>query len=438
MATVRYHVSEDGMPRKCSAKDPKDCRAKGIDGIEGKAVHFEDPAQAIEYSEKKNAEKYGKTSTISKNSKKENSSSDKSYLDMTDKEKEVFDLEGKEASLRAKLYTANDPKEYREQYKKVKEELNNVKNSSNSSNDKISEMEAEINDLRSRKEGASPEEIKRLNGLIRGKSIHLSRMEKEAAKKNKMKTESTFEEPSFTEAEGYMGTTGWVGNKAPQGYKPLTEIASDMRKDFKDAKASGYLPSDLQYSAKKGAGSSNSINVQITGLPSDREVYDYNIKENPYSNSYELEKKLKPKYQEVLNKANAIHSSYNYDGSNTMVDYFNRGFYGRAEIQDERDVAWEKQEKARNKFSRVVNNLRKEGLSDSDIAKHPEMFKAANEYDKAGKDYDKKTIFNNNLYKMARRTGRIDWNEISRVSELEAKKDTKNRIKELMKWKKLV
>lgn len=62
----RYHISEDGVPRICKAEKAKDCRAKGIDGIEGGAEHFNSAVKAIEYSEKLHSEKFGKTKTISK------------------------------------------------------------------------------------------------------------------------------------------------------------------------------------------------------------------------------------------------------------------------------------------------------------------------------------------------------------------------------------
>lgn len=68
MSTIKYHVSYDGIARICTAKDPKDCRAKGIDG-EGTVAHFENENEAIKYSEEKNAEKYGKTNSLSKKKK---------------------------------------------------------------------------------------------------------------------------------------------------------------------------------------------------------------------------------------------------------------------------------------------------------------------------------------------------------------------------------
>lgn len=387
---AKYHVNPNtGRPNLCGAEEGN-CPYKNEDG--SPAPHFETKTEARAYNEKEMSKEYGASSgTISK--KKHNS--------FTEAEIAV-----------------------------------NKK--------KIQKIEKEIEQLREMKKGSNPDEIKKINGIIRGKSINLTKLKREtislektgmtpesaalkaAAEKTKKTSaniekpavkdtpkppknipKATFEEPGVKQIEGYMGNKGWAGNKVTKGYTPLKEIAKNIRNDLKQAEAAGYLPKGYKYSVKTR--NHNAIDIEINGMPKDSEKYNYNIRQTSYGyHFYEVHTELKPEYKDVVEKVQAISNSYNYDTSNSMVDYFNKGFYGSVKVPDDSAVAWNRAEAAERKVKRIANGFKKDGFTKEEIAKKPEFIKAREDYYKLAREYKIESIRSNALYEIARTTGRID------------------------------
>jgi hypothetical protein len=78
----------------------------------------------------------------------------------------------------------------------------------------------------------------------------------------------------------------------------------------------------------------SSINVALMEAPFEAFVKDVETKGYEQLNQYylEKEKKLTPEAKEVMLKAYNISKSFNYDDSDSMIDYFDTNFYLHLEI----------------------------------------------------------------------------------------------------------
>lgn len=174
------------------------------------------------------------------------------------------------------------------------------------------------------------------------------------------KKQSGFVEPSFKEVPGYgRGSSGWRGSKRPDKYLPNKEVAKLIRKDIKDAISEGYLPKGLKVSTTSP---DNSINMVVSGLGRKRDIYEYKM--DKYGN---MQSVLKPEHQEVVDRVQNIHSSYNYDTSNAQIDYVNVGYHGGVTLAREEENYEAEIGKAARNFNKKVAELRKGGAKDEDI-----------------------------------------------------------------------
>ena len=190
---------------------------------------------------------------------------------------------------------------------------------------------------------------------------------KKGAKKQK-----EFNEPTTISVKGY-GQNAWIGskrnahNEKENGYLSAKDISTNVRQDIKEAVAAGYLPKELKYSTvlDKYAGGF-SVRTRISGLGSVYKTHDYDPQKRRYD--------LKPEYQEIVEKVNKIHDSWNYDDSNMSADYFNRGFYGDVRVITPYEEKY-------NDYQKSLNNLNK-------IAKNSSV--ESDEYKEAEKEYYEK------------------------------------------------
>ena len=163
-----------------------------------------------------------------------------------------------------------------------------------------------------------------------------------------------FVEPEIKEIEGYLGSKGWAGAKSGFSYK-MSEVAKAIRGDIKEAMRAGYLPKDIKVSIRSR---DNAIDG-IVDFGSANDDYMYELSTN-YGTDYVAAYKLRSDYQKTINKVQAIVDNYNYNSSNSQVDYFNRGFYGNV-----RELA--RRERALNRLDSLTKKkkrLRKEGVVD--------------------------------------------------------------------------
>lgn len=184
---------------------------------------------------------------------------------------------------------------------------------------------------------------------------------------------ATFEEPSRLPMKNSYTGNGWVGSKVSGGYRPVKDIAKDIRNDIKAATDAGYLPQGLKYSVSTDTYSGGaSINITAYGVGTIMDTHEY----NPMRNQLEL----KPEYKELENKLNDISDSYNSEDSDLQIDYFNRGFYGRASLASESQEKYKEYETARRKINKVINDAKKSSMVDynsevGEVLKNDETFK---------------------------------------------------------------
>lgn len=154
--------------------------------------------------------------------------------------------------------------------------------------------------------------------------------------------------PTINENAGYMGTHEFIGAKNTGTYVSPSVIRSNIRTDLKKAQDLGYLPNNVKYSIARG-GSYNSIQIEVRGVK-DSSVFTEEpdlrwpgeTKQVPTAASKELRRRIQ-----------LIADAYNYDNSNSQVDYFNRHYYARVEIESERSKNYRVKE-ARLRKDRTV------------------------------------------------------------------------------------
>lgn len=166
------------------------------------------------------------------------------------------------------------------------------------------------------------------------------------------------------------------GEKAQQGWRDAADIAKLIRVDIKAAIGAGELPgkpANYSVRTRKYAGG-QSIDVEALDLPGMWQIcrgivpgsdkgrggrscgrpwckYSGINKDLPGAEEHSILTAEGRQVEEVLQK---IHDSYNWDGSEVMVDYFDRLYWGRAEIESE----WSARSRAEQKAAREAKRAR--------------------------------------------------------------------------------
>lgn len=158
--------------------------------------------------------------------------------------------------------------------------------------------------------------------------------------------------------EGYMGASGFAGENSG-GYRSPKEIASAMREDLKQAKKDDALPKDAKISIRSSSAGGGSVYVTVNDLE-EQDVYEY-AHANMGHYMFDRRNLSRPALDlgakrndigSVKDNVERIHDSYNYSNSNSMVDYFDRGFYGDVKTNSKFDTA-------RQEHRRLVENEQK-------------------------------------------------------------------------------
>jgi hypothetical protein len=117
----------------------------------------------------------------------------------------------------------------------------------------------------------------------------------------------------------YMMREARVGAKWTRDYRPMKDIAADIRADIKAAKKTGDLPSDLKVSVRTDLyAGGGAIRVKLSGWDSER-VYA------PEGDGYF---DMTDEAKNVMYRVEAIREAYNRNASDSMVDYFEVTYYG--------------------------------------------------------------------------------------------------------------
>jgi hypothetical protein len=123
--------------------------------------------------------------------------------------------------------------------------------------------------------------------------------------------------PAGTPGPTFDSRSGFKGPKY-QGYRKVTVVAQDVRRDLKDAVANGELPQGLKFSVKSDSRGTNAVRVRVSGSPKTRDDYG----------------RLTGEAKAVYDKVDSIVNAYNRDNSDIMTDYFDVDYYGTVQLDD--------------------------------------------------------------------------------------------------------
>lgn len=126
------------------------------------------------------------------------------------------------------------------------------------------------------------------------------------------------------------------GRKYEKGLS-AKEIAVKMREDIKLAKKSGALPADCRATVNVSHyANGRSINIRLRAMGSremlSREYKEWAASGCPVRDYHDRAEKYTAETKSALEVLEAIRASYNYDGSDAMVDYFHVNYYGDTSI----------------------------------------------------------------------------------------------------------
>ena len=137
---------------------------------------------------------------------------------------------------------------------------------------------------------------------------------------------SAYTEPVMEKVEGYMGSNGWVGPKADEF--TYSTIAGLVRKELTEAVNAGYIPGDLRFTVKVRDGYyTPSVLITVRNAGKESDVYEDINGRRVMKQTYVI---LRKRLQTILN-------TFNYNKSNVMVDYIDRGFYEGVSFSLEQD-----------------------------------------------------------------------------------------------------
>lgn len=145
------------------------------------------------------------------------------------------------------------------------------------------------------------------------------------------------------------------GAKASTEYAPATEIAKWMRADIKIARKvanapaedehgvaipSGFagIPKDIKITVSTDSGSMHSsININIRNIPPAWGWYTVPLRGVYDDDQWEMKNQPSPELLRLVRDLEEIHWSYNWNGSDSMTDYFDVRYYGGVHlVTDER------------------------------------------------------------------------------------------------------
>ena len=118
----------------------------------------------------------------------------------------------------------------------------------------------------------------------------------------------------------------FVGSKVGELYD-AAEISRAVKKELVAMQKAGQFPAEIKFSVKssKFAGG-QAVEVSISGW-SKEQIWKEEWSQ-PYSQMINV---MLPEAKEIEEKAEAVRNQYNREAINSMIDYFQVTYYGRAE-----------------------------------------------------------------------------------------------------------
>lgn len=135
-------------------------------------------------------------------------------------------------------------------------------------------------------------------------------------------TKSEYQKPGiYKDPEGYT-PNAWVGSNCPKDrFLPVKEVAGYIRE---------YIKSDPELRACKWSVTTESSagcqSLTVTLMAGPFEAFYAGFKEG-YTQHVGCMKTVTPEAFRVISKIKSFAQSFNYDDSDSMTDYFDRGFY---------------------------------------------------------------------------------------------------------------
>ena len=118
----------------------------------------------------------------------------------------------------------------------------------------------------------------------------------------------------------------FVGAKVDQLYD-AAEISKAVKKELVAMQKAGEFPAEIKFSVRSDKFSGGqAVDVVISGWNSEQ-VWKEEWSE-PYSRMLKI---MLPEAKAIQEKAEAVRNQYNREAINSMIDYFNVNYYGRAE-----------------------------------------------------------------------------------------------------------
>lgn len=146
--------------------------------------------------------------------------------------------------------------------------------------------------------------------------------------------------PAFQTSRPVYGR-GYDGSKSSDEYRPVAQIAKDVRADIKDAVKVGWLPENLEYRVTCGSG--DSINVTVIGLSdADREDPDGVARNGPGRTDRDEVVQVERRIKDLV-------EAYNRSRTDSMTDYFEERFYSKVRFESEASRDFRVKEAARLK-----------------------------------------------------------------------------------------
>lgn len=118
----------------------------------------------------------------------------------------------------------------------------------------------------------------------------------------------------------------FVGSKVGELYD-AAEISRAVKKELVAMQKAGQFPAEIKFSVKssKFAGG-QAVDVNISGWQKEQ-IWKEEWSQ-PYSQMINV---MLPEAKEIEEKAEAVRNQYNREAINSMIDYFQVTYYGRAE-----------------------------------------------------------------------------------------------------------
>jgi hypothetical protein len=118
----------------------------------------------------------------------------------------------------------------------------------------------------------------------------------------------------------------FVGSKVGELYD-AAEISRAVKKELVAMQKAGQFPAEIKFSVKssKFAGG-QAVEVSISGWQKEQ-IWKEEWSQ-PYSQMINV---MLPEAKEIEEKAEAVRNQYNREAINSMIDYFQVTYYGRAE-----------------------------------------------------------------------------------------------------------